>query len=129
MIIHLFIQKQFLPRGKGLGGSGQINYLLHSFGIPEDYDKFPKGWSYADLSAYFKRVEEKIIIQEISGKEKLAKAFLKSEIEIDDENASFLLARNSLKNAARWSSYHAYLRNAWNRKNLHLLINTVVTKV
>lgn len=36
-----FIQsKQFLPRGKGLGGSSQINYLLHFDGNPKDFERW-----------------------------------------------------------------------------------------
>ncbi|XP_046737604.1 neither inactivation nor afterpotential protein G-like [Diprion similis] len=122
-------RKQFLPRGKGLGGSGHMNYLLHSFGIPEDYVNWPVGWSYADLLPYFKRVENTMAVSTVSVKGKLAQAFLDSGIEISRENTDLLLARHTLKNGARWSSYNAYLNQAWNRKNLHILMNTVVTKI
>ncbi|XP_052748025.1 neither inactivation nor afterpotential protein G isoform X2 [Galleria mellonella] len=53
----LWRQSQIIPRGKGLGGSGQINFLLHGFGLPEDYDRWSrlgfKGWTLEDLKPYF----------------------------------------------------------------------------
>ncbi|XP_046609702.1 neither inactivation nor afterpotential protein G-like isoform X1 [Neodiprion virginianus] len=122
-------QKQFVPRGKGLGGSGQMNYLLHSFGIPEDYANWPVGWSYADLLPYFKRTEDAMVVTTVSVKEELARAFHNAGIEISRENTSLILARHTLKNGARWSSYNAYLNKAWDRENLHILINTFVTKI
>lgn len=46
----LISEQQMLPRGKGLGGSHQLNYLLHSTGLREDFDEWEKlggkGWSY-----------------------------------------------------------------------------------
>ncbi|KAK0077395.1 hypothetical protein PV325_003998 [Microctonus aethiopoides] len=50
------LKNYFWPRGKGLGGSGQLNYLVHSFGIADDYKDWPSGWSYADLQPYFRKV-------------------------------------------------------------------------
>ncbi|XP_077290359.1 neither inactivation nor afterpotential protein G [Arctopsyche grandis] len=53
-------KRQFIPRGKGLGGSGQLNYLLHDVGIPSDYDNWIKlgarGWYYSDLKPYFEKI-------------------------------------------------------------------------
>ncbi|KOB74557.1 Alcohol dehydrogenase, partial [Operophtera brumata] len=50
-------QTQLIPRGKGLGGSGQINFLLHGFGLPSDFTRWNrhgfKGWLYEDLKRYF----------------------------------------------------------------------------
>lgn len=50
------------PRGKGLGGSSNINYLVYSRGSPYDYNHWanhtnePK-WKYDNLLRYFKRSE------------------------------------------------------------------------
>lgn len=112
-----------------MGGSGQMNYLIHSFGIPEDYANWPDGWSHADLLPYFERVENKMDITVPSAGEKLAEAFYKSQSGIAGKNATFVLTRNTMKKGARWSSYHAYLRESSKRKNLHVLLNTFVTRV
>lgn len=55
-LIFLF-KTPIIPRGKGPGGSGQINFLLHGFGLPEDYNRWSrlgfKGWTLDDLKPYF----------------------------------------------------------------------------
>lgn len=53
-----FVNKQqFLPRGKGLGGSSQLNYMLHySEDIQEEFDKWEtfggSEWGRANLMKY-----------------------------------------------------------------------------
>ena len=54
--------KSYWPRGKGLGGSGRINYMVYVRGNRADYDlwasKFDaKGWSYDEVLPIFKRSE------------------------------------------------------------------------
>ena len=45
------------PRGKVLGGSSTINALAYQRGHPSAYDRWPRGWRFADLLPYFKRAE------------------------------------------------------------------------
>jgi choline dehydrogenase len=51
----------WLPRGKVLGGSSTINGMFYMRGHPNDYDTWAqmgaKGWSYADVLPYFKKME------------------------------------------------------------------------
>lgn len=50
-----------LPRGKGLGGSSNINGLLYVRGQADDYDTWSQlgatGWGWADVLPYFRRSE------------------------------------------------------------------------
>ncbi|XP_011147850.1 neither inactivation nor afterpotential protein G [Harpegnathos saltator] len=121
--------RQNWPRGKGLGGSGQLNYLVHSFGRPEDYKRWPKGWSHADLLPYFQKVSDIMNVIPIPEEEYLAKAFVLAEESLKLDNVSLRKAMYTAKKGARWSTFHAYLQRAWNRKNLHILMNTFVAKV
>ncbi|CAH0747520.1 unnamed protein product [Diatraea saccharalis] len=51
----------FLPRGKVLGGSSVLNFLIYQRGHPDDYDDWAKmgnnGWSYSEVLPYFKKSE------------------------------------------------------------------------
>lgn len=48
-----------MPRGKALGGSSAINYLMYVRGSSKDYDGWKslgnKGWGWDDLLPYFKK--------------------------------------------------------------------------
>ena len=50
-----------VPRGKMLGGSSSINYMLYVRGHPGDFDSWAAGgatgWSYNDVLPYFRKSE------------------------------------------------------------------------
>uniref|UniRef100_A0A182MCE4 Glucose-methanol-choline oxidoreductase N-terminal domain-containing protein n=1 Tax=Anopheles culicifacies TaxID=139723 RepID=A0A182MCE4_9DIPT len=52
--------QQLLPRGKGLGGSGQINYMLHFTGIPEDFNRWEqlgaRDWNWRAMKPYLDKL-------------------------------------------------------------------------
>lgn len=58
---HLKGQKVFWPRGRMLGGSSSINGMIFVRGEPKRYDEWEaagnKGWGWADMLSYFKRLE------------------------------------------------------------------------
>lgn len=58
------------PRGKMLGGSSGINYMVWVRGHPQDFDHWAKlgaeGWSYDDVLPAFKRMEDLVPSNEIT---------------------------------------------------------------
>lgn len=58
---HLNGRQLWLPRGRVLGGSSSINGMFYMRGHPADYDQWrqmgARGWGYADVLPYFKRME------------------------------------------------------------------------
>uniref|UniRef100_A0A8W7PMY4 Glucose-methanol-choline oxidoreductase N-terminal domain-containing protein n=1 Tax=Anopheles coluzzii TaxID=1518534 RepID=A0A8W7PMY4_ANOCL len=56
--------QQLLPRGKGLGGSGQINYMLHFTGIREDFDRWERlgarDWSWHAMKPYLDKLNRAV---------------------------------------------------------------------
>ncbi|ULH17770.1 GMC family oxidoreductase N-terminal domain-containing protein (plasmid) [Deinococcus sp. KNUC1210] len=45
------------PRGKGLGGTSNMNLMMYVRGHPLDFAGWGPGWSYTDLLPYFQRLE------------------------------------------------------------------------
>ncbi len=58
---HLGGRRLVVPRGKVLGGSSSINGMVYVRGHAKDFDTWAnmgaKGWGYADVLPYFKRME------------------------------------------------------------------------
>ena len=51
-----------VPRGKMLGGSSSLNYMMYVRGHPGDFDSWAAGgatgWSYAEVLPYFRKSED-----------------------------------------------------------------------
>ncbi|XP_014209005.1 neither inactivation nor afterpotential protein G [Copidosoma floridanum] len=123
--IGLFDRIQFLPRGKGLGGSGHINYMIHSFGRPSDYNDWPKGWTSTELEPYFDQVEQLMSINRRPTSRILARA-----ADLYHKSANpFVPVSVSTSQGVRTSSYRTHLQKVWHQPNLHILIDTLVSKV
>jgi choline dehydrogenase len=57
-------KRDFLPRGKVLGGSSSINGMVYMRGQRQDYDMWAqmgcRGWSYDDVLPYFRKAENNV---------------------------------------------------------------------
>lgn len=53
------------PRGRAVGGSTIINYMIHTRGSPLDYNRWSKlgnpGWSYNEILKYFIEMERTFV--------------------------------------------------------------------
>jgi choline dehydrogenase-like flavoprotein len=53
-------QSSAFPRGRGLGGSGQMNYMMHNVGSKEDYVRWEAsgatGWGLIQLQPYVSKM-------------------------------------------------------------------------
>lgn len=54
-------RKQFVPRGRTVGGSGSINAMVYMRGTPADYEEWKAegnpGWGWDEVLASYKRIE------------------------------------------------------------------------
>lgn len=140
-----------------LGGTSVINGMMYIRGNPADYDDWEAsgnpGWKWSDVLPYFKKSEDNIQIDEVGSEyhakggllpvsrfpynPPITKAILQGAEELGYKiqdlnganNTGFMIAQTTNKNGIRYSSARAFLRPAIKRPNLHVLVNTTVTKV
>lgn len=144
------------PRGKVLGGSSVLNYMIYTRGNRKDYNNWSEmgnpGWDYTHVLAYFKKMERSDVYEGFAdyrgrrGPLHLTKDFwhspsayyfLRAGMELGyppvDYNGptqvGVSLVESNLENGLRLSSNIAYLQSARNRSNLHVLTNSHVTKL
>ncbi|XP_076304447.1 glucose dehydrogenase [FAD, quinone]-like isoform X3 [Tachypleus tridentatus] len=102
------------PRGKVLGGSSVLNYMLYVRGNRRDYDRWERehgayGWSWRDVFPYFLKAED--------NRDPLI------------ANNGFAIPQGTIRRGARCSTSKAYLRTSSGRSNLDVLIFAFVTKI
>ncbi|KAL5280839.1 Gld.2 family protein [Megaselia abdita] len=142
------------PRGKVLGGTSVLNGMMYLRGTKEDYDDWEAlgnpGWSYENVLKHFKKSEDNADYDneyhakgglQAVGKctythpmiPDILEAAVESGLNINDLNAEnstgIMIAQFTQKNGIRRSSARSFLRPARDRSNLHILVNSTVTKV
>jgi choline dehydrogenase len=145
-------------RGKVMGGSSTINYMVSTRGNRRNYDHWEEmgnpGWAYKDVLPYFLKLEN-ITIPELACNRKyhstngeqpisapthrtpLADAFVKGGEElgykIKDYNGEtqtgFSYLQATIRDGTRWSASRSFLHPIRNRKNLHVSKMSLVTKI
>ena len=53
----------YLGSGTGMGGSGSVNGMVYTRGDKKDYDQWPLGWKWNDVSPYFSAVENRLHVK------------------------------------------------------------------
>jgi choline dehydrogenase-like flavoprotein len=142
-------------RGKVLGGSSSINVMAFTRGNAGDYDRWAqkgaRGWSYADVLPYFKRLETwvdgenpwrggtgPVGVEWARTRDPIYDAWIAAGRAAGfpvtpDYNAGqqegFGRAQYSIRNGRRASSANAYLRPARRRRNLSIAVDALATRV
>ncbi|KAK5649695.1 hypothetical protein RI129_000724 [Pyrocoelia pectoralis] len=146
-----------LPRGKAIGGTSVINFLLYSRGSKFDYNQWKEsgnhGWGYDDVLPYFKKSENCSHMLNCDSKYRgntgpldvqyspfhtpLVDAFLETGrdmgFKIGDPNGrsiiGFSKVQATMRNGRRCSSAKAYLKPILKRSNLFILSDVRVKKI
>lgn len=147
----------FMPRGKVLGGSSVLNFLIYQRGHPDDYNDWMRmgneGWSYEEVLPYFKK-SERIGINELRNssyhgkhgymniehapyRSPLEKMFKKAGEEMGykwrdpngEEVIGFSKPQATMRKGRRCSSSKAFLEPIRKRKNLKVSKYSTVTKI
>ena len=142
-------------RGKVLGGSSSINVMAFTRGAAGDYDRWAlggaRGWSYAEVLPYFKRVETweggesrwrggsgPVGVEWAKTRDPLYDAWIeaakaagyKHTADYNGAEAEgFGRGQYSIRNGYRSSAANAYLKPARGRRNLTIETGALVTRV
>lgn len=144
----------YAPRGKTLGGSSSINGHIYNRGQRMDYDNWAqrgnRGWGYADVLPYFRRMERRIgdgddsyrgrdgalTVTDIDYRHPLNEAFIAGAVQAGiplnpDYNGArqegINYAQRTIANGRRVSAATAFLRPAMKRPNLTVLTHAHAT--
>ncbi|KAL3271312.1 hypothetical protein HHI36_021801 [Cryptolaemus montrouzieri] len=145
------------PRGKVLGGSSVLNYMLYLRGNKKDYDIWESlgnpGWGYKDALHYFKKSEDNqnpylaktpyhskggfLTVSDASYQSPLLTSFIEAGKQLGYENrdlngqfqSGFMVAQGTVRRGARCSTAKAFLRPIRLRKNLHVAMRSHVTRI
>lgn len=145
------------PKGRALGGTSVINYLLYQRGHKRDYDEWAElgneGWDYKSILPYFRKSERVGIddlkeskyrgtngyldVQHSPFKTDLFTAFIDTgsdmRYEENDPNGDELLGfsqvQATMRNGKRCSAAKAYLAPIKDRPNLFISTKSRVTKI
>lgn len=141
--------------GKVLGGSSSINAMIFNRGNPMDYDGWASDglddWDFAHCLPYFRKMETfedgpdewrggdgPLKISRARAEHKLYEAFLHAGVEAGHEMTAdhngyrqegMHIAQSFIHDGVRWSATRAYLREAADRPNLHVMKRTTVRRV
>ncbi|XP_028043361.1 glucose dehydrogenase [FAD, quinone]-like [Bombyx mandarina] len=147
----------FWPRGKAVGGSSVINYMIYTRGRPQEWDRIAAagnyGWSYSDVLEYYKKGEranlngyEKDPTRNRNGempvefaryRTKLIEAFLEAgrilghpTIDYNSPHQlGFGYVQTTITKGHRQTAAKVFLHRQKTRQNLHILPDTYVTKI
>lgn len=148
-------RRTYLPRGRGVGGTGAMNSMLYVRGNAWDYDHWRElgadGWGYADVLPYFKRSEDNergenayhgvggpLTVSDARSVHPLLSGWCEAAVdaghpETDDFNGvqqeGVGIHQVTQRDGLRCSSYVAFLKPALERPNLTVLSSTLVRRV
>ncbi|XP_041971820.1 glucose dehydrogenase [FAD, quinone]-like [Aricia agestis] len=151
-------ERCFWPRGKAVGGSSVVNYMIYTRGMKEDWDRIAAdgnyGWSYDDVIPYYMKSERaslrgrkntstwhgkdgELNVEYPPFRSRLAKTFLDATKVLGHRRVDYNTAdgfgfdyiQATMNDGRRTSAGKAFLHSKKKRKNLHVLTMTRVTKI
>lgn len=151
---HINNRRMLLPRGKGLGGSSNINGMIYIRGQREDFDGWSQlgaiGWGWQDVHPYFRKSarhasgaredfgDGPLWVEKAQFSDPTSDAMINAFNSIgvprnddfngDDQWGAGYFDAN-IKDGKRWSAAMAYLRPAEKRSNLTIVTDAHVKEI
>ncbi|KAF6202768.1 hypothetical protein GE061_003170 [Apolygus lucorum] len=142
-----------IPRGRVLGGSSSINYLIHMRGQPQDFDNWAAagnlGWSYEEIVPFFESVEnhydeslnpgneDSLPVKEVPAdwwsdtfRTALSEFGLsQKDFNKGDRGGGFMLIQATVRDGKRVSANTAFLKPSMDRPNLDVMTSSFVRRI
>ena len=152
---HCNMRRMPWPRGRTLGGSSSINYMIYVRGHAADYDDWREagnpGWGFDDVLPFFKKAEANerlgepfhgqsgpLSVADLRFRHPLSEMFVAAAENAgiprtDDFNGATQdgagFYQVTQRDGLRWSAASAYLRPALDRPNLTVTTNALVQRL
>lgn len=148
-------RRVYIPRGKMLGGSSNMNAQIHQWCHPADFDDWSQsgatGWSWEDVQPVFRSHEHwqgecetergrtgKLVVSSNPSTHPLSQAFVEAaRVHIQPASRDYngcayegsWLCEVTNKGGRRFSAYDAWLKPALGRQNLEVVTGSHVTGI
>ncbi|KAL9873155.1 neither inactivation nor afterpotential protein G isoform 2-T3 [Glossina fuscipes fuscipes] len=129
-------QRQFLPRGKGLGGSSQLNYMLQYEGFEGDFERWAseyylKDWQWSTIKPYLQAAQAKPYerLDIPATYSKITYAFSQLHSEFVHKSWKYRAAQYNIKNGLRFNVLERFLQPAYLHNNLRIMTNTLAKQI
>ncbi|MCY3916017.1 MAG: GMC family oxidoreductase N-terminal domain-containing protein [Chloroflexi bacterium] len=148
-------RREYVPRGKVLGGTSSMNAMVYQRGHPSDYDGWAargnEGWAYHDVLPFFRKMQHQergesahhgvggpINVADPQDPNPLSLAFVEAALELgfarnadfnDGDQEGFGVYQVTQKRAQRHSTAAGYLRPALQRENLTAITRAQATRL
>ncbi|MCY3865271.1 MAG: choline dehydrogenase [Chloroflexi bacterium] len=148
-------RREYVPRGKVLGGTSSMNAMVYQRGHPSDYDGWAargnEGWAYHDVLPFFRKMQHQergesahhgvggpINVADPQDPNPLSLAFVEAALELgfarnadfnDGDQEGFGVYQVKQKRGQRHSTAAGYLRPALQRENLTAITRAQATRL
>lgn len=132
----LIERRQCLPRGKGLGGSANLNYMLHFDGHGPDFDSWRdhhnlSDWSWAQMRSFMAAAKPKNpdMLEIPRRYSKLTEALEEAQAQFAYKDWIFRRSLYNIRNGLRHSVVQQFLNPVIHHSNLRLLPDALVKRI
>jgi choline dehydrogenase len=133
----------YIPRGKMLGGSANMNALIHQWGHPADFEEWVNsgatGWGWDSVSPIFRKLETELEHDVNPNAHSAAFDFVDAARAVIGNSGSTYnggdyegawIAQCNIRKGKRHSIFHSHLKPALKRQNLvtltHMTVETLI---
>jgi choline dehydrogenase len=132
----------YIPRGRMLGGSANMNAQIHQWGHQADFaewaDAGAKGWSWSDVAPVFDDLDVEMTPETNSHAHPAASAFVDAARQvIGHTDGDYIgrayegawIAETNIREGKRYSVYDSHLKPALRRDNLQVMTGALVNRI